>query len=516
MAAGAICGRDLAHGSGLRWASPVLFPRGKGGRGVLRAVSLITRQQGRGQPPFPRSDFLPISGGAGEGGGCRRFSHWLRGRCGLGLLLMLLLACSAPGATETVLVASPFPKALLSAYKQAFDAQSPDYRVEFVNFPATNTIAYFHDRAPGSRIDVFWGSSPDTFHALRRHGLLQSLAHLSNPAIPENIGPLAVDDPAYFYRGQALFGYGIMWNKSYFEARGLPPPRTWADLSRADYFGHIVMPSASRSSTTHLIVEAMLQGLGWDAGWALILRIAGNCATITERTFDVPDSITRGRFGLGPVVDFLALSGKYSGFPVEFTYVWPGAITPASIALISGARNPEGGKAFIAFTLSEAGQRLLLRPEISRLPVLPSVYDSADRPADYPNLSRMMHEPPPDYAPSLSEVRYQMVGALFDQLITFRHRKLVAITQSMHEVAGLLRQHPHPEAEQKFEQARELVYRAPIAEDDALLTHQLLKTREQIAAIALQEAAWARQTDKNHVLAHAWLSEAKALLTGKK
>jgi hypothetical protein len=38
-------------------------------------------------------------------------------------------------AAELVLVASSFPKEILSAYKRAFDEQSPEYRVEFVSFP---------------------------------------------------------------------------------------------------------------------------------------------------------------------------------------------------------------------------------------------------------------------------------------------------------------------------------------------------------------------------------------------
>ena len=212
------------------------------------------------------------------------------------------------------------------------------------------------------------------------------------------------------------------------------------------------------------------------------------------------------------MVDFLALSGKYTGFPVDFTYIWPGAVTPASIGLIEGARNPQGGKAFIAFTLSEAGQRLLLRPEISRLPVLPAVYASNQRPADYPNLPVMLRESPPRYDSGLSSARYKMVGALFDQLITFRHRKLVSISRSMHELAALLQERPNPQAARLLERARATVFRVPIAEDDELLTQRLLKTREQISAIAQREAAWARQIDRDHALAQTWLAEARALL----
>ena len=98
------------------------------------------------------------------------------------LLCALALALPPTGgwAAEIVLVASSFPKEILSAYKKAFDEQSAEYRVEFVNFPATNAISYVRDRAPGSRPDVFWGSSPDTFSALKRLGLLQALVMVIN------------------------------------------------------------------------------------------------------------------------------------------------------------------------------------------------------------------------------------------------------------------------------------------------------------------------------------------------
>ena len=411
-------------------------------------------------------------------------------------------------AAELVLVASSFPKEILSAYKRAFDEQSPEYRVEFVNFPATNAISYVRDRAPGARPDVFWGSSPDTFSALKRHGLLQALEGTANPDIPPVIGKLTIDDPEHAYRGQALSGYGIMWNQRYLDARGIHPPATWSDLARPEYFGHIVMSSASRSSTTHLIVESILQGAGWEAGWELILRIAGNCATITERSFDVPNSITRGRFGLGPVVDFLALSGKYSGYPVDFVYVWPSVVTPVGIGLINGARNPEGGKAFIAFTLSAAGQRLLLRPEISRLPVLPEIYESSERPADYPDLFDITRSYLSAYAPDVSESRYQMVGALFDQTATFRHKELVEITETLHALEARLQRTPDAETARLLDKVRRLVYRVPVREDDELLIRKPRNSREQISAIAVREAEWARQSDDNLTTARAWLAQA--------
>ena len=78
-----------------------------------------------------------------------------------------------------------------------------------------------------------------------------------------------------------------------------------------------------------------------------MLRIAGNCAAITERSFGVPDGVYSGQFGVGLVVDFFGLAAKNSGFPVEFVYPGVTAIVPANIALVAGAKSHEAGKRFV-------------------------------------------------------------------------------------------------------------------------------------------------------------------------
>jgi hypothetical protein len=131
--------------------------------------------------------------------------------------------------------------------------------------------------------------------------------------IPDKIGS-SINDPEGLYRGQALAGYGLMWNTRYLQAHKLAAPKEWADLTKAVYHGHVATSSPSRSGTTHLTFETILQGEGWDKGWNQILQIAGNCAAVTERSFGVPDGVQNGQFGIGLVIDFFGLAAKASGF----------------------------------------------------------------------------------------------------------------------------------------------------------------------------------------------------------
>ena len=442
---------------------------------------------------------------------------WLQGGLVMtGRLLRLLvlgcgLAWAALAGAEVITVASPFPKELLMAYKRAVEARYPGLRVQYVHFPATNAVSFLQDRAPGTRPDVFWGSAPDTFLSLRRNGLLEPLGDLGEKSIPERIGRLQVNDPDGYYKGQALSGYGIMWNTRYLAARGITPPRNWRDLARPEYFGHVVMSTPSRSGTNHLMVEAILQGEGWQAGWAQILRIAGNCGMIADRSSGVPNSVTSGRYGAGMVVDFLGLSARYSGLPVDFTYARPSAVSVANIALVRGARNPEGGKRFIEFTLSAAGQEVLLRPDIGRLPVLPAVYESPQLPRNYPRVKEVVERSATDYDPDLSEGRYRIVGAIFDQLVTFRHDDLVAVSRLLHSAEKLLARRADPKAADLIQEARTLAFRVPL-DEQAVQAASKGDARAEIARIAALEAELGRQAEANYAKARHLAEQALARL----
>jgi phosphoglycerate transport regulatory protein PgtC len=432
-------------------------------------------------------------------------------RCSL-LWLVAMFATSA-AAIEQVVVASSFPKEVLVAYKKAFEQRYPQYRVELVNFPGTNTIPFLADRKSGSRPDVFWGSSPDSFRSMRSHGLLQPFATENVPGPVPQISNPGADDAERFYKSQALSGYGIMWNTRYLDARAIPAPTSWEDLTKDVYFGHIVMSSPSRSGTTHSIVESILQGFGWPEGWSLILQIAGNCATITERSFGVPNSVASGRFGVGLVVDFLALSGKYTGLPVDFSYAWPFVITTASIGLITEARNPQGGRKFIAFTLSEEGQKLLLQPTISRLPVLQAVFENSTLPGDYRQLVDAARKQPSNYDLGLSESRYLAVGIIFDQLVTFRHRQLVHATKIIHQAQALLQKRPHAQALALVHQAKALVYQPPVSEADGWVASATkMPATRGLTTMAIKEAELSRQISMNYLAATDLAEQALALL----
>jgi phosphoglycerate transport regulatory protein PgtC len=431
------------------------------------------------------------------------------------LAAAMVLFGAAVGAQQQITIVTSFPKDLTEVYKRAFEAKNPGVKVEVLNRGTASGISFVREAPAGNKPDIFWASAPDAFEVLAKENLLEKY-NGANPKVPAKIGNYPINDPKGYYYGQALAGYGLMWNTRYLKANKLPDPKEWADLVKPVYFGHVSTSSPSRSGTTHLTVETILQGEGWEKGWQQILMIAGNCAAITERSFGVPDGVNNGQYGIGLVIDFFGLSAKASGFPVEFVYPSVTAIVPANIGLIANAKNAELGKKFIAFTLSEEGQQLLLDPKISRLPVLPSTY--AKTQAGYPNPYSGKIKPKVNFDSELSETRYYVVNAMYDQIITFRHKELVAATKAIHEATAKLAGKKNAQAEKLLAEARELTFKPIVSEEKSkdkeflALFSQSKRDAQRTKQLTGLEQYWNSTSRKNYLQAAELANQAAALV----
>jgi len=428
-----------------------------------------------------------------------------------------LLGATASDA-GTVTVITSFPKELTAAYKGAFERANPDIKIEILNKSTVAGIAFVRETAAGQRPDVFWASAPDAFEVLKRDNLLVAAPDVDNKAIPAKIGNYPINDPQGFYKGQALAGYGIMYNTRYLKANKLAAPKDWDDLLKREWFGHVAMTAPSRSGTMHLTVETILQGEGWDAGWGKVLEMAGNSAQITERSFGVPDGINNGQFGAGPVIDFFGLAGKYSGFPVEFVYPALTSIVPANIALVAGGKNTAEAKKFVQYTLSQAGQELLLDPKISRLPVLAYSSFGNKIPAGYPDPQAIVKRAKVNFNADLSEDRYSVVHSLFDQTITFRLKELQAATKAIHDAEAKLAGKSNPQAADLVKQARALAF-APVVSSSLAGQKDFLKvfaSNKKEVAVSKQvtglEESWNRKSRESYAKAIELAQQASALI----
>ena len=378
---------------------------------------------------------------------------------------LALMMTSAASFADTVTVVTSFPRDLTDPFKAAFEAAHPGTTLEVVSRNTNAAVSHLQETRSANTIDLMWASAPDAFEVLKEDGLLAAV-DIQSEGIPDEIGGYPINDPDGTYFGFAASGYGIMYNTRYVEANDLPVAEEWEDLKRAEYNGHVAMSSPSRSGTTHLTVETVLQGEGWDEGWATWKWISGNMNTVTERSFGVPDAVNSGSTGFGIVIDFFGLASKASGFPVELVYPSVTAIVPANIGIIENAPNQEGAKQFVEFLLSPEGQQVLLDPAIMRLPVNPEAY--ANAPEDFPNpFSEDFAPGAIEFDVDLSGVRYNLVNSLFDVLVTYRLDDLRAAVAAVQKAEAAHAETGNEEAAALIAEARTLIEALPITEEEA-------------------------------------------------
>ncbi|WP_026479021.1 ABC transporter substrate-binding protein [Ahrensia sp. 13_GOM-1096m] len=377
-----------------------------------------------------------------------------------------LLSAAAAFAEGKVTVITSFPDSMTGPIEAAFEAANPSYDLEILNKKTSAGVKYIQEIASDNTADIFWASAPDAFEVLKSEGLLDNVT-IASEGIPEKIGAYPLNDPDGYYFGFAGAGYGIMWNERYLKANGLEPAKEWDDLAKAEYHNHVGMSAPSRSGTTHLTVETLLQGEGWDAGWAKWKRIAGNFSTVTERSFGVPDGVNTGNFGLGIVIDFFGFSSRASGFPVDFAYPTVTALVPANVGVIKDAPNNPGAVAFIEYLLTPEGQSVLLDPAIMRLPINPASY--ANAPEGFPNpFEDSTIGASVKFDVEKSGARYNLVNSMFDVMITYRLDDLRAAVGALHEAEAKHASGDNKEAQALIAEAWALIDANPIDEAKSL------------------------------------------------
>ncbi len=427
-------------------------------------------------------------------------------------VLAALGLSAASAQTGKVTVVTSFAKDVTDPFKRAFERAYPGVTLDVQNRNTNAAVRFIEETKNNNQIDLMWASAPDAFEVLKNKKLLQAYKPKAS-GIPEKVGSYPINDPDGFYFGFAASGYGIMWNERYAKANRLPEPKEWQDLAKPAFFDHVSIAAPSRSGTTHLTIETILQGEGWDKGWRTVKEMAGNFRNVTERSFGVPEAVNSGQVGVGIVIDFFAFSAQGAGFPVKFNYPTVTTVVPANIGIVANAPNAPAAQAFVDFLLSPAGQEVLLEPGIRRLPVLPATYAKA--PAGYPNpfkdpqFQKMML-----FDVDKSEARTAPVDVLFDQLISFQLENLKAATKSIHDAEAAIARKANPKASALVKEARDLIAAMPVTEEQASskeLRAAFTGGKEKTARQAELEQQWASFARERYTQAKAKADEALKL-----
>lgn len=329
-----------------------------------------------------------------------------------------------------LIIVSPHSKAILDSYKTGFekycrDTFNADVTLKYSYYSSEDCYKLAKEWAGKPKADIWWGGGVDLFQTATRDGLLLAYKFKDWTKVPDNLFGIPAKDPAGYWAGYALSGFGFAVHLDYLKKYNLPEPKTWTDLLKPAYRGHIVMCTPARSGSTHMMLEIVLQGMGAEAGWAYFRKMAANVGLFTPRSHDVIVDVNKGEHGIGLVVDYYGFESAAAGLPVKLTYPTDYSLAnPDSIAILAGAPHPEVSKAFVDYLLSEEGQKLGMGIEQRGVkcpsPRLPIRSDIA-LPSYLPDITKMKMIA---YDAKLSSDRWRDVNSVFETTIEKKHSEL--------------------------------------------------------------------------------------------
>ncbi|MBU1218881.1 protein kinase [Myxococcota bacterium] len=213
--------------------------------------------------------------------------------------------------------------------------------------------------------------------------------------IPEKINGVDIIDPGRHWFGTALSSFGYVCDKEKLAKKKIKLPTEWTDLASSNLRNSIIAADPSSSSSTLMIFEMILQGLGWKDGWQTIITIGANIkdgylkssSAVMHKITDDPDVVC------GFTIDFLYYLWKSETDIMtsqRMVFVLPkktAAFTPDPVSVLRNAQNHDLAVNFVEYLLSE-GQKIYVLPpgsengpvkkSIPRLPVNRNLYKLKD------------------------------------------------------------------------------------------------------------------------------------------
>ena len=340
----------------------------------------------------------------------------------------LLLLSQLAAATEKVVVLTSYPQEVVTQFEAAFEQVFPQYRLEILWRQSRDAMSYLHQ--PHGAVDVYWTPAQRNFAVLAKEGAFRKL-DVDLSGLPKKIGGFQISDSDGYYAASETAGFGMAYHPGELQRLGLPVPTDWKTLAAPEFNGHVVLPIPSKVGYAPMLVDTLLQSYGWEQGWSVLEQVAANASLADAGATFISDDVGSGRYAVGATIDFFAVSAIANGKPLRFAYPEKVGYSPAHVAIFGEATHLVGAKAFASFVLSEQGQKLLYHPDIRKLPVRPAVY--ANKPEGYFDPFAAAQRASYDYDTASALARQEVVGALFDALITRHHAALKTMWGAIHQ-----------------------------------------------------------------------------------
>ncbi len=366
--------------------------------------------------------------------------------------------CSGDSETgDRLVILSPHWEGIQQEFERGFkehwrEKTGNDVRIVWLDQGGTSQIMRYirseYSNTPESiGVDLLFGGGLDPFVRLKEAGLLESYMPPDSilDRIPETFAGIPIYDPDGTWYGAAMSGFGIVYNSAAARMQQVDPPSTWEDMADPALFGWIAAGDPRTSGSVHMAYEIMLQAYGWQKGWEIVTALSANSRSFARSAGEIPLAVSRGDAVAGMAIDFYAWSEINKAAGQELGFVYPEdrtVINPDAMAILKGAPNLDIAKEFVAFTLSEAGQRIWsfktgteggpAQTQLTRFTVMPDLYEThMDEIAV--DLNPFVWDVTFYYDDAVGAARYDLLNDMIGSMLIDSHRELTRAWQALRD-----------------------------------------------------------------------------------
>ncbi|MEQ8898213.1 MAG: ABC transporter substrate-binding protein [Roseovarius sp.] len=264
-------------------------------------------------------------------------------------LSIAALGLAAPALADELTVYTALEEEEIAAYVEAAQAAMPDTEINVLRLSTGKLGARLLAEAENPQADVIWGWAVSAMMDPQILEMLEPYEAAGSDVLPEKFRDA---DSKWF----APIGYmgAFCVNTARLEEKGLPMPSSWKDLEDPAFKGEVLMPDPNSSGTGYLHVNAVLQSMGEEAGWAQLEAVDPNMAQYTSSGSKPCKSARVGEYTVGISLAFTAMQSIEEGYPLAMVFPEGGVgYELEASGLMASSDNKEAAKAFLDWTMSD-------------------------------------------------------------------------------------------------------------------------------------------------------------------
>ncbi len=156
-------------------------------------------------------------------------------------------------------------------------------------------------------------------------------------------------DPDGYWTAIDMYVAAFCINMDRLAKKGLKKPLSWADLTKPEYKGEVIMPNPGSSGTGYLQISSILlmNGIkeGKEDGWNLLKELHKNIVEYTNSGSAPARLSSKGEIAIGVSFGYPGAKQMADGYPVEIVFPSKGSgYELEANGLLKGARHPESGQ----------------------------------------------------------------------------------------------------------------------------------------------------------------------------